>query len=160
MHYQQEMNTSSSGSPYFRVFQAAQVKLHDKGFLSKDITVHDLILNKCDVHHLFPKNYLKSQGLSRGRYNQIANYVIAQSEINIAIGDKPPAVYFSELVEQCSGGKKKYGGLVDLEELKDNLRVNCIPAEVLTGGLEDYDAFLNQRRKMMANKIREYFFKL
>jgi hypothetical protein len=35
----QQMETSSSNSPYFFAFQAAQVKLNDKGFLSRDITV-------------------------------------------------------------------------------------------------------------------------
>jgi hypothetical protein len=30
-----------------------------------------------------------------------------QSEINIAIGDKAPCVYFSELFEQCKNGTKK-----------------------------------------------------
>lgn len=34
----QQMDTSTANSPYFRVFQAAQVKLQDKGFLSKDIS--------------------------------------------------------------------------------------------------------------------------
>lgn len=34
---------------------AAQVKANDKGFLSRDITVHDLISHRGDVHHLFPK---------------------------------------------------------------------------------------------------------
>jgi hypothetical protein len=153
----QELNTSSSISPYFRVFQAAQVKLNDKGFLSKDITVRDLILNKCDVHHIFPRSYLKGMGLSRGRYNQIANYVIAQSEINIAIGAKDPATYFSELVEQCQGGKAKYGGITDPEELKINLRMNCIPEAILGGDIGDYDAFLEQRRRLMAAKIKAYF---
>lgn len=153
----QELNTSSSISPYFRVFQAAQVKMNDKGFLSKDITVRDLILNKCDVHHIFPRNYLKGMGLSRGRYNQIANYAIAQSEINIAIGAKEPAVYFRELVEQCRGGKAKYGGITDLEELKINLRMNSIPEAMLNGDVGDYDAFLEQRRRLMAAKIKLYF---
>ena len=37
------MNTSASSSPHFRVFQAAQVKLNDRGFLSKDITVRELL---------------------------------------------------------------------------------------------------------------------
>jgi hypothetical protein len=81
----QQMNTSSINSPYFKVFQAAQVKMGDKGFLSKDITVNDLILNRSDVHHIFPKKYLKKAGMSKGRYNQIANYALTQSEINIAI---------------------------------------------------------------------------
>jgi hypothetical protein len=25
------------------------------------------------------------------------------------------------------GGKKKYGGITDLDELRENLRVNCVP---------------------------------
>lgn len=153
----QEMNTSSSTSPYFRVFQAAQVKLGDKGFLSRDITVRDLILNKCDVHHLFPRNHLKGQGLNRGRYNQIANYALTQSEINIAISDKAPSVYFKELMEQCQGGKRKYGGITDLDELKANLAESCIPEGILNGDSQDYDEFLEQRRKLMAAKIQTYF---
>jgi hypothetical protein len=153
----QEMNTSSSISPYFRVFQAAQVKLGDHGFLSRDITVRDLILNRCDVHHLYPRNHLKGQGLTRGRYNQIANYALAQSEINIAVGDKAPAVYFKELVDQCQGGKKKYGGITDLGELKANLEESCIPETMLSENVPDYDTFLEHRRNLMAAKIKVYF---
>ena len=153
----QEMNTSSSTSPYFRVFQAAQVKLGDRGFLSKDIKVLDLILNRCDVHHLYPRNHLQGQGLTRGRYNQIANFALAQSEINIAIGAKAPAIYFKELVQQCSGGKRKYGGITDLAELKANLEENCIPETMLTEALPDYDAFLEERRRLMASRIKKYF---
>src|SRR5215472_6627772 len=59
----QELETSSSFSPLFLVYQAAQVKLGDRGFLSRDITVRDLLLNRSDVHHLYPRNYLKKQGL-------------------------------------------------------------------------------------------------
>ncbi len=109
----QLMDTSSAQSPYFLAYQAAQVKLGDKGFLSRDIKVSDLLLNRSDVHHVYPRNFLKQQGLQRGRYNQIANFVLAQSEINIAIGDKSPQVYFAELAEQCAGGKKKYGRITD-----------------------------------------------
>jgi hypothetical protein len=86
------MNTSVASSPYFRVFEAAQVKMNDLGFLSRDITVRELIEVKSDVHHVFPRDYLKKNGLARGQYNQIANYVVAQSEINIAIGNKKPLV--------------------------------------------------------------------
>ncbi len=153
----QEMNTSSSTSPYFRVFQAAQVKLGDRGFLSKDIKVLDLILNRCDVHHLYPRNHLKGQGLTRGRYNQIANFALAQSEINIAIGDKAPAIYFKELVVQCSGGKRKYGGITDPAELKANLQENCIPEAMLTDAVPDYDRFLDERRRLMASRIKRYY---
>ena len=133
------------------------MKLGDKGFLSRDISVQDLLLNRSDVHHVFPRNHLKGQGYSRGRYNQIANFVLAQSEINIAIGDKDPGKYFAQLVEQCHAGKKKYGGITDFEDMKANLRMHSIPASLLEDEIPSYDDFLEQRRKLMALKIKTWF---
>lgn len=153
----QLMDTSSSISSYFLAYKAAQVKLGDKGFLSRDITALDLLLNRSDVHHVYPRNYLKQQGLSKGRYNQIANFVLAQSEINIAIGDKAPEIYFNELAEQCAGGKKKYGGITNLEDMRANLRMSCLPESLLDGVMPEYDDFLEQRRKLMAQKIKNWF---
>jgi hypothetical protein len=153
----QVMDTSSSNSPYFLAYQAAQVKLGDKGFLSRDITVQDLLLNRSDVHHVYPKKYLKALGLSRGQYNQIANFVLAQSEINIAVGDKAPEAYFKHLAEQCEGGRKKYGGITDAGDLRANLRMNCVPETMLDGAVPEYDDFLEQRRALMAEKIRTWF---
>ena len=151
------MDTSSGQSPYFLAYKAAQVKLGDKGFLSRDITVQDLVMNRSDAHHVYPRNYLKRQGLARGRYNQIANFVLAQSEINIAIGDKAPDIYFKELAEQCAGGKKKYGGITERAELSSNLRASCLPESLLNGEIPPYDEFLEQRRKLMAQKIKTWF---
>jgi hypothetical protein len=153
----QLMDTSSSSSPYFMAYQAAQVKLADKGFLSRDITVHDLLMNRSDVHHVYPQKHLKGQGLSKGKYNQIANFVLAQSEINIAIGARAPEVYFAELAEQCNGGKKRFGGITDLADLRGNLRASCIPDTMLDGDVPSYDDFLEQRRKLMALKIKHWF---
>ena len=153
----QFMDTSSINSPYFLCYQAAQAKLGDKGFLSRDITVTDLLLNRADVHHLYPRQHLKDLGMSRGLYNQIANYVVAQSEINIAIGAKPPANYFKELAEQCNGGAKKYGGITDKAEMAANLAMNCIPASMLDGEIKEFGAFLEERRKLMALKIKTWF---
>ena len=153
----QALNTSLVTSPYFRVFLAAQVKLGDRGFLSKDISARELVEIRSDVHHIFPSDYLKKKGFSRGQYNQIANYVITQSEINIAIGNKEPKVYFQEILAQCKGGPKKYGNITDLQELQKNLVMNCIPddMEILTA--DEYEEFLKKRRKLMAEKIRIYF---
>ncbi len=153
----QLMDTSSAQSPYFLAYKAAQVKLGDKGFLSRDITVQDLLMNRSDVHHVYPRNYLKKKGLARGRYNQIANFVLAQSEINIAIGDKAPEIYFKELSEQCTRGPKKYGGITERDEMHTNLRMNCLSESFLDGDIPDYDTFLEQRRKLMALKIKAWF---
>jgi len=153
----QSMDTSVASSPIFNVFLAAQVKMNDKGFLSKDITVKDLLELKGDIHHIYPKNYLKKQNYNRGMYNQIGNYVMAQSEINIAIGDKEPEKYFSELKKQCETQAAKYGAIIDIEQLKENLKDNCIPITLLYGTSVTYEDFLKERRFLMANKIRNYF---
>jgi hypothetical protein len=153
----QEMDTSSVKSPYFLAFQAAQAKSGDLGFLSSDITVQDLLLNRSDVHHVFPKKHLKVLGLHKSKYNQIANFVLAQSEINIAIGDKAPEKYFGELASQCGGGKKKYGGITELKELEKNLEMHCLPISLLKGEVPEYEVFLDDRRKKMALKIKKWF---
>jgi len=153
----QLMETSSAQSPYFIAYLAAQARLGDKGFLSKDITVRDLLLNRGDKHHIFPRRYLQQQGLSRGQYNQIANFVMAQSEINIAIGDKPPEVYFKEIAEQVNLGPKRYGGITDPEVLRQNFEENCLPESLLDGQVPDYETFLAERRRLMALRIKRWF---
>lgn len=156
----QLMDTSSANSRYFSTYKAAQAKLGDKGFLSRDITVLDLLLNRSDVHHVFPRDYLKKQGLDKGRYNQIANFVLAQSEINIGIGNCPPEEYFADLRKQVHGGLKLYGGITDEDELRKNLTENCIPMGLFEGSLTDYDEFLEERRLLMAQRIKTWFERL
>lgn len=156
----ENLDRSIISSPFLSVFFAAQVKGNDKGFLSNDITVGSLISHRGDIHHIFPKEYLKSKFSSRSDYNQIANFVYAQSEINIRIGKKAPKEYFKEVIEQCNGKKIKYGSIDSMEELKNNLRRHCIPESVFKMELEDYPEFLKERRKLMAKKIEKYYKKL
>ncbi len=156
----QSLDSSVSSSPYFLVYLASQAKANDKGFLSKEITVSDLITYRGDIHHIFPRDFLKKNGMERGKYNQIANYVYMQQEVNIAVGNKAPDAYFSEVLEQCHGGVLKYGGISSLDELHDNLKSNCVPESIFTMTLDHYDEFLKQRRKLMAEKMREYYFSL
>jgi hypothetical protein len=156
----QSLDTSVASSPYFNVFLASQVKANDRGFLSKDVLVSDLISLRGDIHHLFPRDFLKKNGLDRGKYNQIANYVYMQSEINIKVGNKPPKEYFELVTSQIASENRLVSGLNSQEELLANLSANCIPTEIMTMGLEDYQDFLVMRRKLMAQKIKEYYFGL
>lgn len=153
----QQLASSVVTNPSFKVFLAAQVKLQDRGFLSQAITVHDLIVHKGDYHHIFPRAYLKKFGLTRGRYNQVANYVMTQSEINIAITNKPPEQYFKEIADQCNGGGLKYGGITDLEELRRNFEMNAIPSDPELLAFDNYEAFLERRRQLMSDKVRAYY---
>ena len=156
----QQMDTSVSSSPYFNVFLASQVKGNDKGFLASDHTVQNLLEGFSHIHHVFPRNYLKKTGLARSRYNQIANYVVMQGEINIAIGDQPPSTYFRELRRQCENGTSRYGGITKADQLRANMEAHCIPQGMDEVGVDDYNGFLQRRRFLMAGKIQDYYKRL
>lgn len=156
----QSLDTSVASSPYFHVFLASQVKANDRGFLSKDVLVSDLISLRGDIHHLFPKDYLKKNGLDRSKYNQIANYVYMQSEINIKVGNKPPKDYFEVVTTQMLNGNQQVSGLSNEQQLLDNLKMNCVPTEIQQMSIDNYSDFLTLRRKLMATKIKEYYHSL
>lgn len=156
----QHLDTSVASSPYFNMFLAAQVKAHDKGFLSTHIDIESMLENRGDIHHLFPKHYLTQHGIPQAQYNQIANYVFLQQEINVKIGDSSPAEYMERIYAQCDTKQPEYGGITDIDELKDNLRQNCVPDGFETMHIDDYTAFLAKRRLLMAEKIKAYYYSL
>ena len=154
----ERLNTSVSSSPYFKVFLMAQVQMQDKGFLSQQITVRNLIEDRGDIHHLFPKNYLQKNGQNnRTLYNQIANYAMTQSEINIRIKDEAPKNYMSKVLEQIQTKQPYIGGIVTEEELKESFRQTCIPEEFVNYDVNNYQEFLEKRRVLMANKIKKFY---
>ena len=153
----QALDSSTTNSPYWHVYLAAQIKFGDKGFLSKDISVENMVEHRGDIHHIFPKDYLKKNGLTRNSYNQVANYTYMQSEINIKVGNKPPKEYFSVVKSQIENGTMVYGGINSQDDMIHNLKVNCIPQEILEADISYYDTFLVKRRKLMTEKIRNYY---
>lgn len=153
----QRLNTSVASSPYFNMFLVAQVKDHDKGFLSTQIDVETMLENRGDIHHLFPKKYLTKHGVPQAQYNQIANYVFLQQEINIKISDDAPCIYMAEVRKQCATKQPIYGGIVDSIILDENLRQNCIPEGFENMDINNYSDFLAQRRELMAKKIHHYY---
>ena len=157
----QDLETTSTNSPAFNVFMAAQVYGSDNSLLMNGLKVEHLITTMGDIHHIFPKNYLQSNGLNdKIRYNQIANYTYLDTGTNIAIGDKSPNTYFPEVLAQCENKVAKYGNITDLAVLHDNLKTNCIPETIFTMTVEQYDEFLLARRRLMAEKIKNYYYSL
>ena len=153
----QGLATSSTNASALNVFWAAQSKLNDKGFLSRDITVKEMIEHRGDIHHIFPKQFLKEEGLTISQYNQVANYVYVQQEINIRVGKQSPEEYIGKIRQQCVDGPLVYGGIDNIEEFEENLRINCIPGNIDEMNFEHYQDFLTARREMMAAKIKKYY---
>ena len=152
----QNLMLTSTNNPTYLIYLAAQVMMNDVSLLSNNVLVRELI-DGGDVHHIFPKEYLKSKGFEKTQYNQEANFTFLDTQVNKSIGPNPPYVYFTKAREQCETGKVTIGSITDYDQLMDNLKTNCIPEDVFDMDYTRYSEFLEKRRIMMANKIRKYY---
>ena len=107
-----------------------------------------------------PKKHLRENDIKeKSKYNQIANFTYLDTQINKAISDKAPNIYFKEAFEQC-GKEAIYGNIVDEDILRKNLEQNCIPPSITDMDCSNYEDFLVIRRKLMAQKIKAYYYSL
>lgn len=154
----QNLETSSVNSPAFNIFLAAQINQNCNSLLMRGTKVNDLITVSGDVHHIFPKEYLKKNGVTtKTKYNQVANYIYLDTQVNKAISDDAPAVYFSKVKEQCATKNIVLGNIAEEKLLYENLADNCIPDNIFEMRIDDYDVFLQERRKLMSRLIQRYY---
>jgi hypothetical protein len=154
----QNLETTSTNSPAFNTFLAAQVNLNCNSLFMHGTMISDLINISGDVHHIFPKAYLKKNGVdSKGRYNQVANFTYLDTQVNKAVKDDAPNIYFGKVIEQCENNSIAFGNIADRDSLMKNLDENAIPQDVIGMTVDDYDAFLVERRKLMAKLVEKYY---
>ena len=154
----QYLETSSVNSPAFNTFLAAQINLNCNSMLMNGTKISDLITISGDVHHIFPRAYLKNNGVdNKVKYNQVANYIYLDTQVNKAISDDAPCVYFTKAKNQCATGEIVLGNIGDAAVLAQNLAENCIPDSIDTMDVSSFDTFLVERRKMMAALIEKYY---
>ena len=96
-----------------------------------------------EKHHLFPKAYLKSQGVPDNKINQMANYAFIDWKDNMDILDDAPAKYYPIVCKDRSA-----------EDIARTEEENALPH-----GWENmpYDDFLVVRRKLMSAKIKQAY---
>lgn len=154
----QSLTTTSIRTGAWMVYVASQVRAADNTLFTNGFKVADVIGNVGDIHHIFPKAYLRKEIDAPQRlYNQIANYTYLEKRINIAIGEKSPGEYFSQARAAIIERKPYFGDISDEETLASSLKANCIPEGVFHMTAKDYETFLAERRTLMAQKIRRYF---
>ena len=156
----QDLTNTSTNNPTYLVYLAAQVYFNDVSLLSQNICVKELIELGGDVHHIFPKQYLKNNGFEKNQYNQEANYAYLDRPVNVSIGKQAPIDYFRVAQEQCDTKVIKCGSITDTEALKCNLEANCVPEDVFNMDHTRYAEFLEKRRALMAQKIKKYYYSL
>ena len=114
-----------------------------------------------DIHHIVPKDYLQKNGYpDRGDYNQVANYALTETSINISISNQPPMDYMATVFAQIDDGVLRLGELKDHDDLRRNLDENAVPPFLPEVSAGSYREFLAERRQLMADRIHSYYQRL
>ncbi|HBK93096.1 MAG TPA: hypothetical protein DDZ68_15645 [Parvularcula sp.] len=102
-------------------------------------------MNRLEVHHIFPKSKLyKSGRYGRSQINAVANFCFLTKDTNLDITDRAPAEYFPEV-------EKKHPGA---------LASQWIPLDKSLWTIENYDAFLEARKELLASEANRRFAEL
>ena len=97
---------------------------------------HNGTMHRLQFHHIFPKAVLKASYTSR-EADDIANLSFIGGRTNRQILDKAPAVYFPTVAS-------------------DAFVAQCIPTSEALLVVEGYRAFLEQRRRLIAERLNEF----
>lgn len=95
-------------------------------------------------HHLFPRGYLRTIGINERRLvDQVANFALVEWSDNIDVSNRPPSEYVPEMEKRFSPG-----------EIQEMYRLHALPERWYEMTYQD---FLKERRKRMAEVIRQGF---
>jgi Protein of unknown function DUF262 len=91
------------------------------------------------VHHFFPQALLKKHGFGSDDINTFANYTIISKETNLNCGAEEPDQYLHKLK-------------ID----KKHLRTQCIPLKPHLWKVVNYEAFIEERQKLLAQQANRF----
>ena len=92
-------------------------------------------------HHIFPQAVLKGRGLSPNKINDICNLSFISGRTNRKIGDKAPTDYLPVFIDKIG---------------VDALSKQCIPNAPELWEIEVYDRFLEERRRLVADRLNGF----
>jgi hypothetical protein len=143
-----KLATSSSRSPSLFAYEAALILLDAPALFSKikiaSLRDPSVQANRSAVerHHLFPREYLKTKGITETReINQIANYAFVEWGDNNDISDKAPKKYFPQY-------KRRY----NRKQLEQMYYLHALPENWEN---MNYNQFLERRRELIAQVIAD-----
>jgi hypothetical protein len=101
---------------------------------------HSGAQHRLQFHHIFPKAVLKN-GYTGRDADDISNLCFIGGKTNRQISDKSPSQYFPPIIEKSGVGA---------------FEAQCIPTDPALLSVEDYKAFLNQRRVLVAQRLNQF----
>jgi hypothetical protein len=146
------LETQKARAPAALAFRAAQVVLGTRALFS-DQLLQNLLdpPNKggrtaCEAHHLFPEAWLRARGIRERRHiNQVANLADVGWHENNLIGGRGPSEYVVRLRQKLAIDDDRWGRVCAEHALPPGWEVM------------EYDEFLRERRRRMADIIRVAF---
>lgn len=96
-------------------------------------------MSRLDVHHIFPKAQLYKRGFRKTVVNALANFCFLTKDTNIDISDTLPEEYFPK-VERAHPGA---------------LASQWIPDDTSLWKIENYPAFLEARKALLADEVNK-----
>jgi hypothetical protein len=108
----------------------------------EEVTVQHYFDDKVDVHHIFPKDYCKKNGIERKRRESIVNKTPISAKTNRSIGGRAPSAYLATLF-------KSQG--IESERMKEILKSHLIDPEALQS--DDFNAFFVARTEEILSRI-------
>lgn len=167
-----DLDSSSTRNNAFLCYLASQCKNNESAFLSESMSIRNLLEQSANanLHHIFPKNYLIKNGYKKNDYNQVANYTYTEQQINIKLGNLAPKDYMAKVIDEIKHKEiavenntffeSEYSSIKSLDALKENKKLNCIPEILDLSDHNYYKNFLSERRQLMAQKIKAFYFAL
>jgi hypothetical protein len=146
------LETQKARAPAALAFRAAQVVLGARALFS-DLALRDMLdpppggtRSAGELHHLFPVAWLNGHGIrDRRRQNQVGNLADVGWHDNNLIGAQSPSKYVPRLRDELHLSDDQWG------------RMCAEHALPLGWESMEYDAFLTERRRRMADIIRVAF---
>lgn len=96
--------------------------------------------NALELHHIFPKAYLREKGFSADDANNFGNLAFQTRNTNRGIRDRHPVDYMQEIVERQPGA----------------LQSQWVPTDPELWKVENYHQFLEERRRLLAEAANEF----
>lgn len=144
-----DLKGKGRASPFFNVVYAASCRLGAMDWFNGMKLYQGHIGSKyaIEVHHIFPTSRLYREGgldsnnrADIARANEIANLAFLTKEANLKSSDNLPSVYLPRV----------------LEKYPSALRFQFVPEDTRLWQIDNYDAFLDERRRLIAHAINEF----
>ena len=132
----------------FPVFIASLKHTKAKDWVTGQIIDEENIgdMNKIELHHIFPKDFLKKNGLSladgagKAKANELANMAIITKTANIGILNNAPIKYLEDV-------ERSHPGSLDSQS---------VPKNKALWDFKNFDDFLTNRRLLITNAMNQY----